>query len=147
MPYASTTELQRAAGGRDNLIQLTDQEAVGQIDATYLSSKELKVEGVINGYLQHRYAVPIADADLPEVIKLLAAEETIYRLKVDRQSLTDLDQTRHEERVSWLEGVRRGEISLGLDPRPTESTSVVPTTGTRDTVKHSLTRDKFEGYV
>lgn len=142
MPYAATENVERAAGGREKLIQLTDLSSAGQIDAAYLADAIEEADSWINSYLQHRIAVPVATP--PEILRRVSAAETVYILKNRRESLTEADQTRHEERISWLEGVRKGEISLGTDPRLTASTSVQPTTGDRESLTHSMTRTKFD---
>jgi phage gp36-like protein len=144
MPYATELFVERAAGGRDKLIQLTDLEFTGEADLTYLADAVAEADSWINSFLQHRYAVPVPDLDVPEILRRVSAAEAVYILKNRREALTEGDQSRHEERMSWLEGVRRGEISLGTDPRLTESTNVSPATGDRELKDHSLTRNKFD---
>ncbi len=146
-PYSVIADVERAAGGREKLIQLSDLVGAGQIDQTVIDKAIEEADSWINSFFQHRFAVPIDPAELPEMIRRLSAREAVYLMKEDRQGLTDFDKERHDERRDWLDGVRRGEISPGLDPRPTQSTSVVPRTGDREDLDFSLTRTKFEGFV
>jgi hypothetical protein len=43
--------------------------------------------------------------------------------------------------------IRKGEVTLGLDPRNAKSTSVKPATGDRESMETSLTRPKFGGFT
>ena len=146
-PYSVTADVQRAAGGREKLIQLSDQDGAGQIDQAIIDAVIAEADSWINSFFQHRYAVPIDPAQLTKIIVRISAREAVYLMKEDRQGLTDFDKERHDERLEWLTGVKDGTISPGVDPRPTESTSVVPATGNREALTHSLTRDKFEGFM
>ena len=144
MPYCTQLDVQRAAGGREKLEQLTDQSDAGTIDATAVTAAVEEAQSMIDGYLQIRYAVPVPDVDVPAVLRQLCARMTVYILRYDREALTEAEQTRQDGRMEWLEGVRKGEITLGLDPRLPESTSVSPQLGDRESTRTtSLTRKKF----
>ncbi len=143
MPYAEVIDVERAAGGRDKLTQLTDIDNAGQVDTAYLAEVVADADSWANSFIQHRHDVPIPDSDVPQVLRNLSAKESVYLLKVRRESPTDGDTLRHEERLAWLMGVRDGSISLGLDPRLPKSSSVKPARGGREASAFSLTRLKF----
>jgi phage gp36-like protein len=146
MAYADEENVERAAGGRKKLIQLTDLDNAGQVDEALLLDAIAEADSWINSYFEPRYAVPTAAPS--EIMRRVSAQLTVYILKQRREALTDADQTRFEDIVGWLNGVRRGEISPGIDPRPPESTFAGQTTkGDRELIDHALTRDKFEGYL
>lgn len=143
MAYCSVTDIERASGGRDKLEQLTDHDDEGRVNETYLLTVVADAESMINSYLQHRYLVPIPDLEVPEVIRNLCARETVYILKERREALTAEDEVRHEGRLEWLASANMGRVSPGVDPRLTKSSSVNPTTGTRESGDLTLTRAKF----
>jgi len=146
MAYADEENVERAAGGRKKLIQLTDLENANEVNQELLLDAVAEADSWINSYLEPRYVVPIATP--PEVIRRVSAQLTVYILKQRREALTDADQTRFEDIITWLQGVRRGEISPGVDPRPPESTFAGQTVrGDRELIDHALTRDKFEGFT
>ena len=143
MPYASSDDVQRAAGGAEKLQQLTDLKSSGEVDAVTVTEAIEEAESMINSYLQMRFAVPIPDAKVPKVLRRLCARMSVYILRYDREALSAKEDDRQEDRMQWLEGVRKGEIPLDADPRLAESTSVVPTTGNRESGELTITRKKF----
>jgi phage gp36-like protein len=147
VPYASIQDVERAAGGREKLEQLSDLDAGGQVDETLIADAVSDAESWINSFLQHRYSVPIPDVDVPEVLRRMTAREAIYILKERREALTEQDQERHEQRRLWLEGVNRGRVSPGVDPRLPKSTSVKPATGNREDGALTITRTKLAGWT
>lgn len=147
MAYCTIADVQRSAGGRSKLQQLTDTDAAGQVDEDYLDTVIADAQSMIDSYLQHRYAVPIPDVQVPEVIRNVCAREVVYILKERREALTADDQLRHDNRIGWLNAVNQGQISPGVDPRLTKSSSVVPTTGDRSNSDRTLTRDRFGGWT
>lgn len=147
MPYAVEADVERAAGGEEKLIQLTDYELLGQVNSTRVTEAIDEAESVINSYLETRYEVPLTDAEVTEIIRRVTAREAVYILKEQREALTPADQTRHEERIAWLDEVRRGNVSPGIDPRPKKSSNVTPQVGDREDLNFSLTREKFEGWT
>jgi phage gp36-like protein len=145
MAYATQTDVEGAAGGKEKLVQLTDVKGTGQVDTTSVTAAIAEAQSFVNSYLENRYAVPVDDAEVSEVIRHVVAREAVYILKERREALTGPDQERHAERIRWLEDVRRGNISPGLDPRPQKSGHVVPETGDREGVPYAVTRSSFSG--
>lgn len=143
MAYCSVTDVERAAGGRTKLEQLTDLDDQQQVDEVYLATVIADAQSMIDSYLQHRYAVPIPDLLVPQVVRNLCARETVYILKERREALTSEDEVRHEGRLEWLGRANAGRVSPGVDPRLQKSSSVVPTTGNREAGALTLTRTKF----
>ena len=150
MPYSVEADVARAAGGRERLIQLTDHEKLNEVDQALLLAKIAEADAWMNSHFEKRYLVPL-DADsatVPEVVRRISARLTILLLREDVDALTPVDITRWEQINTWLAGVRDGNISPGLEPRPAESAhSAAATTGDRESKKFSLTREKFEGFV
>lgn len=150
MPYAVLADIERYAGGRVKLTQLTDLENAREVDTVLVDSYIAEADSWINSYLEPLYAVPIPDADVPENIRTMSARLVVYFLRESRQALTAADLTRFEAIQSWLRAVRDGKQSLGVDPRLAASTYQKKTqTGDRDLEKlpQAITRKRFEGFL
>lgn len=142
MAYCAQTDVEFAAGGYDRLVELTDLDAAGDVNTDVLAAAIADADAWINGYLQRRHAVPLAS--VPALVKAASAQETVYRLKVARRSATTEDKEQHEERLAWLRDVAKGLASVGVDPQPTKSTSVVPEVIERSSDDFPLSREGLD---
>lgn len=150
MAYSVEADVARAAGGRERLIQLTDHESAGEVDQALLVAKIAEADSWMNSHFEKRYLVPIDAnaATVPEVVRRISARLTVLFLREDRDALTPVDLQRWEQINTWLAGVRDGNISPGLEPRPAESAhSAAAGTGDRESLKFSITREKFDGVL
>ena len=145
MAYAVIDDVERAAGGRDKLKSLTDYDATGQVDTDVVDDAIAAADDMINSYAQHRYLVPFA-VPVPGVITRMSAEEAVYRLRMNRESVTPLEQDLHVERMVWLRDLSMGIVSPGVDARPVKSSDVAPETGDRNDDADALTRVRFDGW-
>jgi len=106
----------------DTLIQLTDDNQSGQIDSVIVDEAVIYSETLIDGYLRGRYVLPLAS--VPEVIKILAVDLTIYRLYSRRfqTETSDAVTEKYKNSIKILEQIQRGIISLGIETvgRPPE---------------------------
>lgn len=147
MPYCSLADVEHAAGGNEKLEQLSDLEEGGEVNAALVEEKIDEAESIINGYLQHRFAVPVADAQVTPALRRFTARLTAHLLKEDREALTEQDLERYDRMEKTFIAIRKGEVTLGLDPRNAKSSSVKPGTGDRESMETSLTRPKFGGFT
>lgn len=126
MAYTDQAGVVSAAGGISVLIDLTDQDGTGagQVDAAVLAKAIVDVGGMIDSYVAKQRAVPLNP--VPAVIALKAAQEVVFLLRSQkpRAPIGELELSRHEENIKWLEGVARGTITLGVDPQPAKSSLV-----------------------
>lgn len=133
MPYIiAKDEFARAAGGTDKLVQLTDLEGDGDIakqDAV-IARAQLLAEAWIHSYIQRRYAVPFVT--LPDVVRQLVVDETVYQLIKARGMLTENERLEHDGREHWLENVAKGLVSPGIEPDALQSSHVAPAILPRD---------------
>ena len=144
MAYCTRADVRRVAGGEDKLIALSDLNADGAIDNAVVRDAIDAAEEWINSYVAKKRAVPLSP--VPDIIKRTCAEEAVYRLRLGRDSLTDDDRIRHEERRDWLEGVAAGRITLGVDPPLPKATTVMPAVGAREG-ENVVTRESLKGFV
>ena len=63
---------------------------------------------------------------MPDEIKTLAAQETIYRLMQLRTMVPDWAKEQHDERHIWLQDLAKGLVTPGIQPTPPKSSEVVP---------------------
>jgi phage gp36-like protein len=103
------------------LTQLTDDAGSGVIDDVKVAQAITDAEAEINGYVATRYSTPIA-APVPDLIKKLAIDISVYNLWRRRQKIPELIRTAYEDAVKKLEAIAKGTITLGVDPAPAEST-------------------------
>lgn len=102
------------------LIQLTDDAKTGSVDAAKVTQGITDAEAEINGFLATRYSTPVA-APVPDLIKKLSIDVTIYNLYRRRQRIPQDVRQAYEDAIKKLEQIAKGLITLGIDPPPAES--------------------------
>lgn len=109
--------------GEDELIQLTDTSGSNAVDATKVEQAIDDASSMIDGYLQGRYDLPLANP--PAVLTKLCAD--IARYNLYDNGVTELIQTRFDAAMKFLKSVSSGEVQLGLaiDDSTTESDSLI----------------------
>lgn len=135
MAYSTQDQVQVAVGGSAKLAELTDLENGAAIDPAVVNAAIDEADGEIDGYIGHRYAVPLATVP-PTVAALSArwAARVLRRNKYNGTELTD-DLTREETDRKWLTAVGLGTISLGIEPTPAKASIVIDKASTRDSTK------------
>src|SRR5258706_5992693 len=103
------------------LIQLTDDDRTGLVDAAKVDKAISDAESEINGYVATRYAVPVA-APVPDLVKKLATDIAVYSLWRRRQKVPEIVRTAYEDAMKKLSDISKGVITLGIDPAPAPST-------------------------
>lgn len=119
MAYSTQDDVQRAAGGEKILVQLSDLEDTGAVDTATVAAAIAKADAWIDSYVAKKRAVPLSP--VPTMVNTISAEEAVYRLRSQRQFMTERDQRAHDQNEKWLDGVARGLVTLGVDPQPAES--------------------------
>jgi phage gp36-like protein len=143
MAYSDHAGVQKAVGGAEKLLQLTDLENTGSVDAAVLDAAIASADAWIDSYAQRRHAVPFAT--VPLRIAELSAKEAGYILMTDRGMVPEWAQAQHEERERWLENLAKGLVSPGTEPIPPKSTAVVPSTLPRS-LDEPVSRDAMKGF-
>lgn len=143
MAYASTQQIQIAAGGAEKLAQLADFDADGMVDAAVIAQAQAEVDGWINSYAAKRYAVPLSAPSL--AVQACAASEVVYWLRTKRSMITEQDVAAKADRTTWLKGLASGHV-VPSDPLPAPSTTVRSAWVERDSeATGQLTRENTEG--
>lgn len=118
MSYATTLQVQQAAGGSSNLIELTDQEGTSTLNTDVLTQAQQEADNFINLHLRRLHGDILPLDPVPFEIQMLAAHQSVYQLKVYRQIVSDEDRKVRDERIMQLEGMERGMLIPGNDPYP-----------------------------
>lgn len=108
----------------NQLIQLTDDNKLGQVITDTVTRAISDAEAEINGYLaaRSRYTVPVA-VPIPALIKKLAIDIAIWNLYRRRQRVPEDVRHGYEDARRMLESIAKGLISVGSDPPPPASST------------------------
>lgn len=117
--------------GEQEIIQLTDHDNVGEINATVLDRAIADAAGEIDSRLSGRYATPITP--VPRKLQRLACEFARYFL-YDDAALDDTHPVRRQylDGTLFLNGVASGKFGIGVDAAgdaPTSDNSASMQTG------------------
>jgi len=99
------------------LIEITDDIMSGQINEDVVDETILYSQTLIDGYLLGRYTLPLPV--VPEIIKVMATDLSIYRL-YSRRFHTDMPDSindKYKNSIKLLEQIQKGIISLGIETR------------------------------
>jgi phage gp36-like protein len=110
--YAVQADME-ARFGHNEIVQLTDRAIppTGAVDAIVLDAALADATARIDGYLQGRFELPLANP--PPVLTAYCCDIARYLLYDDRA--TDQVRKRFEDAIRLLEQVGMGKLSLGLD--------------------------------
>lgn len=96
--------------GAQQLLELSDRESAGQIDAARVAQAIADTCARIDGYLASRYPLPLAT--VPQAIPPLASDICRYILA---ERPTDEMRKRYDDALAWFAKVAEGKFGLGLD--------------------------------
>src|SRR4051812_23107598 len=112
MPYAVASDMEARYKLRD-LVALTDP-ANASVQAAALNSALQDASDLIDGYLEGRYPLPLANP--PRLLKQYACDIAMYKLQALRpqQDIEDA-RKRFDDVIKYLQMVAQGTIALGLN--------------------------------
>jgi phage gp36-like protein len=113
MSYATGQDLIDRFGEQE-VINLTDRDRLGVVDATVASQALVATADEIDGYLAGRYSLPLQP--VPRVLIGVACDIARYRLCGAEVNVTEDIRSRYKDAVRFLEHVAAGRISLGGMP-------------------------------
>lgn len=111
MAYSDLEDLKTYMPERQ-LIQLTDQDDVNEIDEEIVDDAILRADNMIDAYLRGRYPVPITGT-VPQEIKDISTRLTAYNLYRKNMQLTLPDPVKDEQKLamSMLKSIQSGKMS------------------------------------
>ena len=126
----------------NKLIQLTDDDDAGSIDADVITRAIADSDVEIDGYCGTRYTVPFTT--VPAIIRKVSVDIAIYNLYARRKGAPDDRQKRYDNAIKFLTNVSKALISLGADdPDSTPAETHKPEISQSDRI---FTRDKMNGF-
>jgi phage gp36-like protein len=142
MPYSTTTDVQHAAGGAAMLTALSDYDGDGGQDAAVIAAAIAAADSEIDSYAEKRFDIPFSP--VPTKIVELSARLAVYKMRTQRQTLTQGDVDQHTADIKWLEELRDGKVTPGIDPHPPKGPLQVDKAGERDSTKN-VSREALKG--
>lgn len=107
MSYATEQDLVERAGEVE-ILQLADRDGSGAADPTVIAAALAHADGVIDGYLAAKYALPLAS--VPELLTAWAV--SIARYVLHRDGAPEHVATDYKDAIAALKDVARGLLAL-----------------------------------
>ncbi len=117
MPYCTADDLIRWFG-ESELLQLTDDAGVGDIDYPKVDEAIAVAGGLIDDILRGTYSVPIDPA--PAVLERIACDLARFSLYVD--DYPDHVKAARDHAIKMLERYRDGQATLGISTGQDDTT-------------------------
>jgi len=119
--YCTLDDLKLAID-EERLIELTDDDRQGTVDASRVDDAISAAQGEVDGYLQERYDVPLDP--VPALVKGACRDITVYHLYSRKvEEVPEVRQKRYDNAIKLLTKIAAGQISLGVATPPEESGS------------------------
>ena len=115
MPYSTLADIIDRID-EEILIQLTDDEGIGQVNEDKVATAIAEADGEIDSYLSRRYTLPLSS--VPTVIKKLSVDIAIWNLYTRRDKVEEARKSRYDAAVKLLTYISDGKATLGVDPEP-----------------------------
>lgn len=114
MAYCTTNDIIDAIT-EDNLIAVTDDDNVGEIDQAKVDKAIARADELINNHLRLKYTVPFA-APLPQLVNDLSTDLSIYFLYSRRleTKVPEGIEKRYDKAINQLQQLQKGEMVLDL---------------------------------
>lgn len=113
MAYSSLADIEDQLSEAE-LIGLTDDAAMGAVDADVVARAIADADEEIDGYIGSRVKVPLSP--VPGVIRKYSVDIAVYNLYARRHSsMPEIREKRYENAVKFLGLVAGGTVSLGTD--------------------------------
>ncbi|TXE27147.1 DUF1320 domain-containing protein [Serratia marcescens] len=98
--------------GRKEVVELTDVDWTGDINARVLDYALSTATDEINGYIAGRYTLPLPH--VPAVLSGYACDIARYRMTGNQRQCDDEIRERYRDAIRYLEGVASGRVTLGV---------------------------------
>lgn len=144
MPYSTTAQVQTAVGGSAKLVQLTDQDGLGVVDAVVLADAQAEADALINSYAGKRYKT----SELATGIEIgpLSARITSRILRRNRSQVLMSDADDEKTDRQWLKDLASGAVTLSTAlGTPVAAEMVVDKAEERPSTK-AVSRERLKGY-
>ncbi len=141
--YSSIARI-KARLTNDTLLQLTDDEQLGSVNDTKITTALTTASRVADMLCGTKYSVPFAV--VPPIVEDLVDDIAVYELYARKvQEFPEVVKEKRDNAVKFLTNVSNGTASLGIDPAPAAPTVGSPETN-KTTSDRVFTRDTLKGF-
>ena len=91
------------------LIELTDDNNVGQLDPAKVDAAIAVADGMIDAYARGRYALPLV---VSEQVKQLSIDIAVWQLEKRRRHIRDATQAAYDAALKFLEKLSSKKVQL-----------------------------------
>ena|ERR1039457_1134544 len=111
MPYATQDDLVPLRLTQKDLIELTDDDDSGVVNAAIVIAALEEASGRVESYCRQRYVTPLQQSD---DVKALTLDITVYLLFSRRREsrIGDTVQQRFDQAIAFLKDISNGKASL-----------------------------------
>ena len=140
----ATLEQMTVLFGEEALVLLTCGD--GAIDEAKLAGAIRAAQAEVDGYLAGKLALPLAEDQVPDALRLHACNIAYWYLDTDNP--TEGAKDRYRAAVRFLERVQDGKAGLGVATSGSQAQPVEPASGVAiDAPGRVFTDDRLRGYV
>lgn len=133
MAYSTLTDLKLQLP-ETIVIELTDDANAGTVDEDVVTRAIEDADDEIDAYCRKSYTVPFTT--VPNIIRKLSVDITIYNLYARRRSVPEAVETRYGDAIELLTRIKTGEVELA-------DTGIGPESHAID-IEPQFTRGKFD---
>ncbi len=142
MAYSTIDDIRKLLP-EEELIALTDDEALGAVNQGRVDEAIAQADAEVDSYCAVRYSVPVTP--VPELLKKLSVDIAVYALYSRTvQSVPEVRAERYRSAIRQLEGISKGTLTLGVEQAQTADSSGAETNKTSDT--SVFNRSGMEGF-
>ncbi len=145
MGYVTNSEIEEWIG-TVTLVELTDDEATGSVNAGRVDAARVGAEGEANSYLATRYRVPVdvsGEGEVAAALRAFVLDLVSYRLQNRRPPVSEDVIRRHTEALTWLSRVASGMVQLPSEMAVLSNSALGLTVETGGPGR-AMTRDSLE---
>lgn len=142
MAYSTIDDIRKLLPEQE-LIALTDDEALGVVNQGRVDEAIAQADAEVDSYCAVRYSVPVAP--VPALLRKFSVDIALYSLYSRAvQSAPEVRAERYRATVRQLEGISKGTLTLGVEEAEAADSSGAETNKTEDT--SVFTRKGMEGF-
>ena len=142
MAYSTIDDIRKLLP-EEELLALTDDESLGQVDQGRVDEAIAQADAEVDSYCAVRYSVPVSP--VPGLLKKLSVDIAVYALYSRAvQSVPEVRAERYRSAIRQLEGISKGTLTLGVVEAEASEATGAETNKPADT--SVFTRKGMEGF-
>lgn len=116
MPYSQDSELTNDIISEKELIELTDDEKLGTVNATRVAQARKKIDELIDGHLRAGgYTLPLAST--PPMLNTISLDGTVYFIweRKKKHNMPEGMKKKYDAIMQLLSRIQKRQILIGAD--------------------------------